>query len=182
MDKIIADLNMLKAIFIIQMIIGGVVFITVITSILSLKLRERKIKRKEEIAIRLRRGQMSADIQCPYCGVDQKINPVDGMGYAEDEIHQQECGDCGKMFVFTTSISYYYDADKADCLNEGGKHTFNANCKYPNVYFDKMDIVCSQCGKRERIDYKEAYLHGYDQKEVNWLAERDKKMREEGTK
>ncbi len=34
-------------------------------------------------------------------------------GYDEGETHAQECRDCEKTFIFTTSISYYYDAAQA---------------------------------------------------------------------
>lgn len=59
------------------------------------------------------------DVNCPYCDAEQEINHDDGAGYSEDEVHQQQCSECDKYFTFTTSISYYYNAEKADCLNDG---------------------------------------------------------------
>lgn len=70
------------------------------------------------------------DIECPYCDVMQEINHDDGYGYAEDETFQQECDDCGKTFTFTTSISFYYSTEKADCLN-GSDHKFKPTETYP---------------------------------------------------
>lgn len=64
------------------------------------------------------------DINCPYCGEGIEINHDDGYGYEEDEVFQQECGKCGMNFTYTTSISFYYSAEKAPCLN--GEKTFLA--------------------------------------------------------
>ena len=64
---------------------------------------------------------MYEDCNCPYCGADVEINHDDGYGYEEDECHEQVCGECDKAFVYTTSISFYYEATKADCLN-GAEH------------------------------------------------------------
>ena len=88
---------------------------------------------------------MSDDVECPYCGEYQEINHDDGRGYAEDELHQQQCGDCDKYFVFTTSISYYYDAKIADCLNDG-EHNFNPTNTYPKCC---TKLECVDCGKIE---------------------------------
>lgn len=53
------------------------------------------------------------DVRCPYCNRWQEINHDDGYGYEEDQAHMQECADCGKVFIFTTSISFDYHAEKA---------------------------------------------------------------------
>ena len=89
---------------------------------------------------------MSKDVECPYCGCWQEINHDDGYGYGEDEVYEQECGDCEKTFVFNTSISYYYDAKKADCLN-GGEHIYKPSMTYP-VRYTKM--ICRDCDKSRK--------------------------------
>lgn len=89
---------------------------------------------------------MYDDVNCPYCDADQKIDHDDGYGYREDEIYQQECRDCGKVFVFTTSISFYYEAEKADCLNDS-EHDFRPTHTIPREY-TKME--CSMCGKKRQ--------------------------------
>ena len=76
---------------------------------------------------------MSKDVECPYCGQWQEICHDDGYGYEENTFHQQECLHCDKIFVFTTSISFYYDATKADCLN-GGEHRYYHLSRYPKFY------------------------------------------------
>lgn len=87
---------------------------------------------------------MSDDVECPYCGEGQEINHDDGFGYEEDLRHEQQCGSCDKSFVFTTSISYYYEAVKADCLN-GGDHRVKISATYPREY---SVMCCEDC------DYK----------------------------
>ena len=51
-----------------------------------------------------------SDCKCPYCGNDVEICHYDGYGYAEDEMHQQECPHCEKTFAFTTMIHFTYSA------------------------------------------------------------------------
>ena len=86
---------------------------------------------------------MSYDVKCPYCGEKQNINHDDGVGYEEDEIHQQQCKGCDKYFVYTTQISYSYDVTKADCLNDG-ECTFRPINTFPKEY---TRMVCTQCGE-----------------------------------
>lgn len=84
------------------------------------------------------------DINCPYCGVELDINHDDGHGYAEDELHQQDCDSCGKTFVFTTYVMYHYTPQKADCLN-GFAHDFKSTHTFPRE-FTRME--CTMCGER----------------------------------
>ena len=83
------------------------------------------------------------DINCPYCNAEQNINHDDGRGYGDEEIHQQQCDECNKYFTFTTSISYYYEAEKADCLNDG-EHDFQPTNTHPKEY---TRMECSMCGE-----------------------------------
>ena len=91
------------------------------------------------------------DINCPYCDFAQDINHDDGYGYEEGVLFQYECHDCGKTFVFTTSISFNYDVKKADCLN-GGLHDFKSTHTYP-IKYTKME--CSMCGERREPTQEE---------------------------
>ena len=92
---------------------------------------------------------MYDDINCPYCGAGQEINHDDGFGYEENVKHQMHCGECDKNFVFTTSISYNYEPEKADCLNSTD-HKFNLTHTAPRE-FSKM--ACDYCAiERELTD------------------------------
>lgn len=95
------------------------------------------------------------DINCPYCDAEQDINHDDGYGYGEDEKHQQECGNCNKTFTYTTSISFYYEAEKADCLN-GSEHEWKPTRCSPKC---ATKMRCEMCDEerepteQERITY-----------------------------
>lgn len=94
---------------------------------------------------------MSKDIKCPYCEYEQDIDHEDGYGYQEDTVHQQECCNCGKSFVYTTSISFYYDAEKADCLNDG-EHDYQPTCTQPRCY---TKMRCTMCDDERRLTDEE---------------------------
>lgn len=89
---------------------------------------------------------MNDDVKCPYCLKDQEINHDDGVGYTEDELHEQECSDCEKIFTFLTHISFFYDAYKADCLN-GGEHKYEATHAFPK---ECTKMVCVDCDDRRK--------------------------------
>lgn len=86
---------------------------------------------------------MSKDTKCPYCGADVEINHDDGYGYSEDETHQQECGECGKTFTYTTTICFHYSPSKADCLN-GGEHKY-AEVKQYGYPEPRIILRCRDC-------------------------------------
>jgi hypothetical protein len=89
---------------------------------------------------------MMNDVECPYCGTSQEICHDDGYGYTENEMHQQECGDCDKTFVFETRIIFSYIAGKAECLN-GGEHYYKPTITYPKI---RTRMECMTCwDKRE---------------------------------
>lgn len=87
---------------------------------------------------------MSKDVQCPYCNHEQDINHDDGYGYDEARVHQQECRNCDKTFTFTTSISFDYEVEKADCLN-GGEHKYRATMTAPR---ECTEMKCTMCDCR----------------------------------
>lgn len=87
------------------------------------------------------------DIECPYCEQELDINHDDGFGYEEGVKHQMECPHCEKSFVFETSISFYYEPEKADCLNDG-KHNYKMTTTAPKE-FSQME--CTMCGDRREL-------------------------------
>lgn len=85
-------------------------------------------------------------IACPYCGQETEIIHDDGHGYDENETHIDECGNCGKNFVFETSWIIDIDPKKADCLN-GEPHRYRPSMTYPREY---TRMRCKDCGKSRR--------------------------------
>ncbi len=83
------------------------------------------------------------DVQCPYCGSEQEICHDDGYGYEEDGVYNQECSDCDKFFVFTTSIQFSYEVGKAECLN-GAPHTFKRTITAPIECTRMRCTVCNE--------------------------------------
>ena len=93
------------------------------------------------------------DFNCPYCDADVTINHDDGFGYEENTKHQMECPKCDKKFVFETTVVFYYEPEKADCLNDGN-HDYSLNHAFP-IEFSQME--CSMCGDvREMTDNERA--------------------------
>ena len=91
------------------------------------------------------------DTNCPYCNAEINIDHYEGQGYSEDELHEQQCPECEKYFVFTTYTMYSYSPEKADCLN-GSKHDFKPTMTHPKC-FAKME--CSMCEIRRDLTNEE---------------------------
>lgn len=90
-----------------------------------------------------------SDVECPYCGADQEICHDDGYGYDEDAIHQQTCGECSKVFAYTTAIIMHYEAMQADCLN-GGAHAFVRRKRF-GIHGARDVLCCSMCDHEEAV-------------------------------
>lgn len=86
------------------------------------------------------------DINCPYCSSEIQIDHDDGYGYEEGCLHQQECGKCGKIFTYSTSISYRYEAFKADCLN-GEPHQWKPTITVPR---ECTRMRCETCDRERK--------------------------------
>ncbi len=84
-----------------------------------------------------------SDIKCPYCDHEQEVCHDDGENIGEGETHQMECYECEKTFVFNTSISFFYEPAKADCLN-GKDHKFKAIVTYPKELTKMRCIDCDE--------------------------------------
>jgi uncharacterized protein with PIN domain len=101
------------------------------------------------------------DIKCPYCKEELNISHDDGFGYEEDVKHEMECLNCGKLFVFETFISFHYEPQKADCLNDG-KHDYQITHTCPKE-FSKMR--CSMCNDERELTDDERIEHNIGTKE-----------------
>jgi hypothetical protein len=96
------------------------------------------------------------DLECPYCEKELEVCHDDGFGYEEGVKHQMECGHCDKQFVFETSISFYYEPEKADCLN-GNEHNYEKTITYPEEFSEMQCTMCDdkrEMTEAERIKYK----------------------------
>lgn len=79
---------------------------------------------------------------CPYCGyVDEDICEMD---HSESE-SDTSCGECGKNYRYSASISVSWNTYKAPCLN-GSPHEWS---EWGNEYSDVWRRKCEVCGKRE---------------------------------
>jgi hypothetical protein len=85
---------------------------------------------------------MAADLECPYCNADLEVCHDDGFGYGAAVPHEMTCCKCDKSFVFFTSISFSYEAEKADCLN-GSPHNYELTATYPPKW---ARMRCADCG------------------------------------
>lgn len=83
------------------------------------------------------------DLECPYCGEWQEVDHDDGVGYEEEVAFQQTCRDCGKTYIYYTSIVYSYDPEKADCLNDG-EHDFKPTHTFPKEYTKMRCSICQE--------------------------------------
>lgn len=91
------------------------------------------------------------DLECPYCEKEQDVCHDDGFGYEEGVKHEMECEYCGKRFVFQTSISFYYEPEKADCLN-GSNHEWKLTSTSPSAF---SNMYCSMCGEHRELTDEE---------------------------
>jgi len=90
---------------------------------------------------------MSYDTHCPYCEADVEICHDDGYGYEEGDMHQQECGGCGKTFTYYTTIRFSYSTRRADCLN-GAEHIWRKTATIP-AHFARLR--CESCGEEKPL-------------------------------
>jgi rubredoxin len=101
---------------------------------------------------------MHNDMKCPYCGAGQKVFHDDGHGLEEDTPHEHGCRECGKYFVFHTTINYDYEPRKADCLNNG-EHQLKMSNTYPRRH---SRMRCKDCGFSRSPTPEEFAAHGID--------------------
>lgn len=107
---------------------------------------------------------MSRDIECPYCGAELDVCHDDGQGYAEGVLHEMQCDKCEKNFVFQTLISFYYEPEKADCLN-GSPHEYKITKTHP-IEFSMMR--CSTCSDERDLTEEERAKYNIPTRESLW--------------
>ena len=97
-----------------------------------------------------------SDMECPYCGDEQKVCHDDEHGYDEGVRHEHNCTNCKKTFVFTTVISFDFTPHKADCLN-GAPHELKMSVTFPRRY---SRMCCRHCDYERNPTDDEFAAHG----------------------
>lgn len=86
------------------------------------------------------------NLECPYCKKDCEVCHDDGFGCEEGLKYKMECTNCGKSFVFETSILFNYEPEKADCLN-GSEHEWAQSQTFPK---ECTVMQCKICGEERK--------------------------------
>lgn len=89
---------------------------------------------------------MSHDLECPYCDAPFEVCHDDGHGHEEGRLHHDTCRACGKNFTFTTFISFDFEPQKADCLNDG-EHVWKASRTWPAEHSIMRCQTCDETRK-----------------------------------
>jgi hypothetical protein len=90
------------------------------------------------------------EIECPYCNQWTELNHDDGYGYEEGETFNDECEHCSRVFVYTSSMTWYFDARQAPCKN-AQPHDWQQIIGYPKEAFIGR-FRCTFCDEEERRD------------------------------
>lgn len=92
-------------------------------------------------------------VECPYCGEDAEICHDDGRHYYEDKRQSTECEHCEKSFMVSVSISYYFEGEKADCLN-GAEHDWRKKWSQRNIeQYPELGLEeeCHYCDESRKL-------------------------------
>lgn len=92
-----------------------------------------------------------SEITCPYCDHEYDLCHDDGAFYNNDgEREKEECPECHKVFMVSSSMSWDFEAEKADCLN-GGEHKWRQQRGGPPEHFIGR-FECEDCDEEEHRD------------------------------
>ncbi len=90
------------------------------------------------------------EITCPYCEHSYDLNHDDGAFYDEEHRTEEECPKCEKKFMVSSSISWNFEGEKADCLNDGNhKWEKEYSLKHYPEFQDRE--ICRQCDEKRRL-------------------------------
>lgn len=88
-------------------------------------------------------------VTCPYCDEDVELNHDDGKHYDEDRSEETQCSSCDKYFMVSAFCLWTFEANKADCLNDGD-HDWQKIRGWPVGHFENRRR-CSVCGEEKTI-------------------------------
>lgn len=92
------------------------------------------------------------DVECPECGHEHDIK-IDGWSdVQEDNIYDNTCPSCNKIYCYSFSVVRNYEAHKADCQN-GSDHDWKPMKIYPLHWPDAR--YCRDCGLEDRGKFVE---------------------------
>lgn len=94
------------------------------------------------------------EVTCPYCEKEFDVDTDDGRHYNQNESEEEECPNCGKTVIISSSCTWYREASEADCLNDA-PHPYSEWSTYwvgeqgPNLgkFYERR--YCETCGKDE---------------------------------
>ena len=89
-------------------------------------------------------------VTCPYCEHENEVCHDDWQNYEEDSLSEWECEECEKTFMISTSISYYHEWSKADCLN-WWEHEWSQIHWSPKEFF-VWKKRCKMCNEEKCFD------------------------------
>lgn len=84
--------------------------------------------------------------RCPYCDAPVTITHEDGC--EDGSVHTHTCHDCDRTFLYTIQVWVSHNICRADCLNEGGAHTYQKTRTYPPEH---ARWRCTQCGDERAL-------------------------------
>jgi DNA-directed RNA polymerase subunit RPC12/RpoP len=94
------------------------------------------------------------EVTCPYCEEEFDVSTDDGAHYKDGESEEDQCPNCDKRILIYSSCSWYREANKADCLNDGNHpwsewHTYWIGDTEPNVGKFYELRQCDTCDEKE---------------------------------
>jgi hypothetical protein len=85
------------------------------------------------------------EIECPYCEHAYDLCHDDGAFYNEGQSEEEKCPNCEKHFLVHSSMSWNFNAEKAECLNDG-------NHSWVKAYSEANIKNHPDLGKREKCE------------------------------
>ena len=64
------------------------------------------------------------EVTCPYCEKEFDVDTDDGAHYKDGQAQEEQCPNCEKVMLVTSTCTWYREAEKADCLN-GSPHAWS---------------------------------------------------------
>lgn len=100
-----------------------------------------------------------ADIECPYCGHEFDVCYDDGAHCTDGGRDTEMCPECEKYCLVETTLHYYHEARKADCVNSENAEEKDHEWYERRLFSSERGSIqeekariCRACGKMEKLD------------------------------